>query len=202
MTAARRPRGGSPELLILRHGETAWNREGRFQGAEDSELTERGRAQAEALGRLIAALGARPGSHLALTSPQGRARETARLALGPLGFRPREEPGLAEIRMGGWTGLTRAEVDRRWPGPAGEGVLAFYTRCPEGESLAEVAARAAAVLSGLSGPTVIVTHGLTLRFLCALALGRPAEAAEDLLVPQGSLARVAAGRLEVIAPGA
>jgi broad specificity phosphatase PhoE len=53
----------------------------------------------------------------------------------------------------------------------------------------------------VSRPTVIVTHGITLRVLCALALGQEPGEAERILVPQGSLARVADGRLEVIAPG-
>lgn len=191
-----------PELLLLRHGETEWNREGRFQGALDSGLTKRGRAQAVALGGLLRVLGAGPGTHRALTSPQGRALETARIALGPLGLEFRQEPRLAEIGMGEWTGLSRAEIDARWPGPAGEGVLDFYARCPGAERLAEVADRAGAVLGQIERPTVIVTHGITLRVLCALALSRDAARAEGIAVPQGCLARVAGGRLEVLGPEA
>jgi probable phosphoglycerate mutase len=190
-----------PELLLLRHGETLWNREGRLQGARDSELTERGREQARRLGRLLRGLGVSAATHGALASPQGRARETARLVLEPLGLRAQEDARLAEIRMGDWTGLLRAEVEDRWPGPEGEGVLAFYGRCPGGERLEEVAARAAAVLAEVRHPTVIVTHGFTMRVLCALALGRGPGEAEGIVVPQGSLARVAGGRIDVIAPG-
>jgi probable phosphoglycerate mutase len=189
-----------PELLVLRHGETEWNRQGRFQGARDSALTARGREQARLLGGVLARLGVSPRSHEALASPQGRARETARIALEPLGLGAAQDLRLAEIGMGAWTGLRRAEIDDRWPGPPGEGVLAFYTRCPGGERLEAVAARARGVLASLGRPTVIVTHGLTLRVLCALALGRRLEDAEGIVVPQGRLARVASGRLEVIGP--
>lgn len=189
-----------PELLILRHGETEWNREGRFQGALDSALTGRGRAQAEALGRLLASLGVAPRSHGAITSPQGRARETARIALGPLGFEAAEDLRLAEIGMGIWSGLCHGEVASRWPGPEGEPILDFYARCPEGEGLASVAARAGAALSELDRPTVIVTHGITLRVLCALALGGDLSEAGRVVVPQGSVARVAGGRLDIVSP--
>lgn len=190
-----------PELLLLRHGETEWNREGRLQGAGDSALTDRGRAQAEALGRLLSALGVSAATHAALTSPQGRARETARIALTPLGIEAAEDPRLAEIAMGAWTGLLRSEIAGRWPGPAGEGVLAFYARCPEGERLEAVAHRAAAVLAAITAPTVVVTHGITLRVLCALALGRGLAEAERIAVPQGCLARLATGRLDVLDAG-
>jgi probable phosphoglycerate mutase len=191
---------GLPELLLLRHGQTEWNREGRFQGARDSGLTELGRAQAVGIGAVLRSLGVGLGSHAALTSPQGRARETARIALGSLGIVAGEDARLVEIGMGAWTGLTRAEIDGRWPGEPGEGLLDFYARCPGGEPLGEVARRAEAVLSGLERPTVIVTHGITLRVLCALALGLPAEAGGTLPTRQDCLHRIVAGRLEVLAP--
>lgn len=191
-----------PELLLLRHAETEWNREGRFQGALDSPLTEQGREQAAALGAVLSGLGVTPGTHAALTSPQGRARATARIALGPLGVPVGEDERLAEIGMGAWTGLRRAEIDARWPGPDAEPILDFYARCPDGEAVAAVASRAGAVLAGLDRPTIIVTHGITLRVLCALALGRDLTEAGAITIPQGSLARVAGHRFEVVSPQA
>jgi probable phosphoglycerate mutase len=161
-------------------------------------LTDRGQAQAAALGAALAAAGVAAATHDAWTSPQGRAAATARIALGPLGLTATPDPRLAEIGMGGWAGLTRAEIDRRWPGPPGEGLLAFYARAPGGEPLAALARRAAAVLAGLSRPAVLVTHGITLRVLLALALGHPPEAAEAVAVPQGRVARLAAGRLVLL----
>lgn len=191
---------GLPELLLLRHGQTEWNREGRFQGARDSRLTELGRAQALGVGRVLRDLGVGSESHAALTSPQGRARETARIALEPLGVLAGEDPRLVEIGMGAWTGLTRGEIDGRWPGRPDEELLDFYARCPGGEPLAEVARRAGAVLSGLDRPTIIVTHGITLRVLCALALGLRVEGGGGLPTRQDCVHRIVAGRLEVLAP--
>jgi glucosyl-3-phosphoglycerate phosphatase len=191
---------GLPELLLLRHGQTEWNREGRFQGARDSRLTELGRAQAAGMGAVLRDLVIAPGTHAALTSPQGRARETAQIALDRSGIQAGEDARLVEIGMGAWTGLTRGEIDERWPGVPGEGLLEFYARCPGGEPLEEVAERAGRVLSGLDRPTVIVTHGITLRVLCALALGLGPKEGGHLDTRQGCVHRIVAGRLEVLAP--
>ena len=188
-----------PELLLLRHGQTEWNREGRFQGARDSRLTDLGRAQAESMGAVLRELGVRPGAHAALTSPQARAWDTARIALGPLDIEAFEDPRLVEIGMGDWTGLTRGEIDRRWPGPPDEALFDFYGRCPGGEALSDLARRAEAVLAALERPTIIVTHGITLRVLCALALGLPAGVGGRLPTRQGAVHRIVAGRLEVLA---
>ncbi len=189
-----------PDLLLLRHGETLWNREGRMQGERDSGLTDLGRAQSAAAGLLLQALGVGPGTHVARTSPQGRAQETARVALGPLGLHAVPEPRLSEIAVGRWTGLTFAEIAAGWPGPPGEGVLAGYARCPGGEALAEVASRAEAVLASLDGPAVLVSHGVTLRVLSSVALGLPLAAAEDLACPQGWVVRLRDGRWDPLGP--
>lgn len=165
-----------------------------MQGERDSELTDLGRAQAVAMGRRLQALGVGPGTHAARTSPQGRARATARIALEPLGLQAAPEPRLSEIAVGRWTGLTFAEIAAGWPALPGEGVLASYARCPGGEALTEVASRAEAVLASLDGPTVLVSHGVTLRVLSAVALGLPLAAAEDLACPQGSVIRLRDGR--------
>ena len=186
------------DLLLLRHGETAWNAEGRAQGDRlDSPLTGRGRAQATAMGGLLAGLGVGPGTHAALASPLGRARETAALALGPLGLRARPDARLREIGVGAWAGLTWAEIAARWPGVPGEALFDFYERCEGGEGIAAVAARAGAVLVDLRGPAVLVTHGITLRVLAALALGLAPEAGgEGPHLPQGTVLRLRAGRLQ------
>lgn len=184
----------------MRHGETVWNAEGRLQGAFDSPLTGRGRRQAAAMGRILAALRVSPRTHDALSSPQGRAEQTARLALGRTGLVARPEPRLREIGMGEWAGLTRTEIATRWPAPPDEGILTFYARCPGGEDLSAVAERAADLLLSLRRPAVLVTHGLTLRLLAALALGRDWDAAEALCLPQGRVLRLRDGRADMPEP--
>ncbi len=173
-----------------------------MQGARDSALTPLGQAQCAAMGALLASLGVGPSTHAALVSPQGRAAASARLALAPLGFLPRADPRLAEVQVGAWTGLLLTDIAAGWPGSPGETLLAFYARCPDGEPLAELSARVGALVRDLRGPTVLVSHGVTLRVLSALALGLPLEAANGLPCPQGSLVRIRDGRREVLTPPA
>src|SRR5215218_5687841 len=93
-------------LYLLRHGETAWNLERRMQGSKDSTLTARGRAQAAAMGRALAAELARaPGPTVFLRSPLGRTRDTSLIVGGALGLDPaewRDDVRLAELRYGQW----------------------------------------------------------------------------------------------------
>jgi len=174
-----------PPLYVLRHGETEWNRADRMQGGLDSPLTPLGRSQALAMGRALAAAGVGPQTHDALCSPQGRARDTAALALGPLGMQAQADSRLREIAMGQWAGLARSEIAARWPGPSDEGLVAFYSRAPEGEGFVALWARVGAVLAEIRRPTVIVTHGMTSRALRALAMGLALDRIGDLPGGQG-----------------
>jgi glucosyl-3-phosphoglycerate phosphatase len=189
----------APDLLILRHGETEWNLAGRFHGELDSPLSARGRAQAVSVGGLLRDLGVTAATHDLWSSPQGRAVETARLALGPLAMTPRLDARLAEIRVGDWTGLHRDEIRRRWPGPEGEDLLAFYGRAPAGEPVADLWERAVAVLREIrriGRPAVVVTHGITSRALRAAALGWDAARMGELQGGQGVIHLIRGGRHE------
>lgn len=188
-----------PELLILRHGETLWNREGRFQGALDSALTPAGREQARAMGLILDGLGVDARSHDALTSPQGRAMETARLAVEPLGLVARPDVRLAEYGMGEWIGLRYEDVARRWPGPAAEAVHDLYARAPGGEGIAAATARLEALLASLARPTILVTHGFVRRLLCARAIGVSPRDIDLSAAVQGSVIRIRCGVLDVVA---
>ncbi|MBC6441655.1 MAG: histidine phosphatase family protein [Rhodobacteraceae bacterium] len=157
-----------PDMLVLRHGETEWNRMGRIQGNQDSALTDLGRWQAQQQGEILAGFGI-DGWHW-VSSPRGRALTTAQLASG------REvidtDSRLVEIDVGDWTGATRARIRAARPDLAGKGPLAWYDNAPGGEGIATLAARVGAFLGALSGPTVIVTHGITSRILRCLATGQ------------------------------
>ena len=93
-------------VLLLRHAETEWNRERRFQGWRDSPLSAVGRGQAESAARLLA------GSPVAAvwSSPLGRARETAAIIAAPHQLAVREAEAFKEMGFGEWEGLTRDEV--------------------------------------------------------------------------------------------
>ena len=190
-----------PEILVIRHGETEWNRAGRMQGALDSPLTETGKAQARALGLLLQRIGVTADSHLFLTSPQGRARRTAALSLDPLGATARDEPLLGEIKMGRWTGLSRAEIEARWPAPhPDEHVLDFYARAPGAERFDAVWARVGTLLDRLDRPAVLYTHGITSRFLRTRAMGWGIDRLAELPGGQGVINRVSDGRHQTLHP--
>ncbi|MGR3486296.1 MAG: histidine phosphatase family protein [Paracoccaceae bacterium] len=188
------------DLLVIRHGETEWNREGRLQGALDSPLTGRGMRQADALGCLLLRLGVGPGTHAALSSPQGRAWQTALRVLGPCGLAPRPDARLREIGVGDWAGLTRGTIGARWPGADDADEIDFYGSAPGGEGFEAVAARVAPLLGALTGPTVLVTHGMTGQALRVLAMGWGLDRMWDLPKGQGVAFRIRDGRHDVLDP--
>ena len=96
-----------PELYILRHGETLWNQQGRFQGQKDSPLTDKGRRQALAQGEVLRSVKSLP--HIVFVSPLGRTLTTAILA-APFIKTHVKDPRLLEINFGAWEGATRDAV--------------------------------------------------------------------------------------------
>ncbi len=99
------------ELVFVRHGETAWNAEHRFQGQTDVPLSPRGQAQAAALGRALANM---PFTH-AYSSDLIRALETARAILAVRDLPIVTDVRLREFDFGRWEGLTWVEIVARWP---------------------------------------------------------------------------------------
>ncbi|WP_299145221.1 histidine phosphatase family protein [uncultured Tateyamaria sp.] len=188
-----------PDLLILRHGETEWNREGRMQGEMDSPLTDTGRAQAEAQGRLLAGLDL--DGWALWSSPQGRARATAEIALP--GRDVSTDPRLSEITMGAWTGVRRAEIALQRPQLFDHhGDLTWYDEAPGGEGLEALYVRTGAFLATLRGPAVLVTHGITSRMLRCHALGLEPGAFADLPGGQGVVYAVSGGIQTCLSEGA
>ena len=159
-----------PDLYILRHGETAWNAEGRMQGALNSALTDLGRAQAARQAEILAAVDL--ADYDVLTSPQGRAFETAAIALARQVSHLRTEDRLCEIGVGDWAGKLRSELagDNDYvEGP--DGALELYEQAPGGEGFAALERRCAGFLASLTRPSVLVTHGITSRMLRAVVTG-------------------------------
>jgi probable phosphoglycerate mutase len=157
---------GSVELYILRHGQTEWNVEGRMQGALNSALTDLGRAQAARQGEILQSLDL--ANFDILTSPQGRARETASIALAPQVSLVKTDPRLREIGVGEWAGKLRARLGT-YDGPYGD--LSHYDHAPGGEGFEALEARCRGFLESLSRPAVLVTHGMTSRMIRAISTG-------------------------------
>ncbi len=155
-------------MFILRHGETLWNVEGRMQGGLDSPLTERGRAQALQQGALLRRAGAE--GLPVYSSPQGRAVETARLAMPGAG--PILDQRLREIGMGDWQGLSFDEIRRTTPGVAADsGSFYWKFAAPGGERLEEMLLRLKGFRAEVPEDAIVVTHGVSAQLLRGLVLG-------------------------------
>lgn len=173
-----------PELYILRHGETEWNAQGRMQGALNSPLTALGRAQAAQQGAILARVDL-SGFDI-ISSPQGRAFETAGIALAPQVSHIHTDAGLREIGVGLWAGKLRSELlggEDVIEGP--DGALELYERAPEGEGFGALEQRCQAFLSRLSRPSVLITHGITSRMLRCIATGVGPSGLENIGGGQG-----------------
>jgi probable phosphoglycerate mutase len=194
-------------VLLVRHGETEWNRLRRYQGWGDSPLTPHGIAQAEAIGRLLRRLPQATGAEI-VASPIGRARRTAEIiaeCLSDGGGRRRPirfDERLREISLGSWDGLDKREIKRRAPELfAGEdGRWEWYFHSPDGEIYDRFAGRIADWLADLGTyPVIAVSHGVVTRVLRGLYAGMPRDEALRLAVPQDRVFRLAGGTVEEIA---
>jgi probable phosphoglycerate mutase len=149
------------EILLIRHGETLWNGEGRIQGHRDSPLSELGRAQAAAVGARLAAEGI---DHLA-SSDLGRALETAAAVADATDLEIFVDARLRERSYGALEGMTWKEIERERPADFAR--LSSHDpnfRPEHGESLMDFRERVLGVLAELAhaaGGTraAIVTHG-------------------------------------------
>jgi probable phosphoglycerate mutase len=152
-------------VLLLRHGRTEWNASGRFQGQQDSALDVIGRAQAKAAAVAVAPM--QP--DVLLTSDLARAADTAAFVGDEAGLAPVFDARLREIHLGRWEGLTRAEARARFPAEYASWQAGVDARRGDGETYAEVGARAVACVSewldqlGQGSLVVAVTHGGTAR---------------------------------------
>ncbi len=186
------------ELYLVRHGETEWNAQGRFQGRLDSPLTSRGRAQAHDIGRLLARSLAGCGTPMLQVSPLGRARETAAIVRRYIGDpEPILEPRIQEVTLGSWDGLTEIDIDEGWPGRLdGSTPHDWFFRAPDGEPYEAACGRVAAWLHDLNGLVVAVSHGLTGRIIRGAYLQASRAATLSLAVPQDTVWRLAGGLVE------
>jgi glucosyl-3-phosphoglycerate phosphatase len=150
-------------VLVWRHGRTAWNEAGRFQGQQDPPLLEAGRVEATWAARHLVAEGVDDGGVVVATSDLGRALETATALTDLLGAPPRVDPRLREHGLGSWEGLTRAEVAERFPEQYADWQAGRPVRGRGGEDAAAVGARAVAALADLPAArtAVVVTHAAT-----------------------------------------
>jgi probable phosphoglycerate mutase len=170
-------------LLLVRHGATQLTAENRFSGAVGVDLSDEGRHQARRLGERLAD---DPISAV-YCSPLSRTVETADIVATPHGMTPVYRDGLREISHGRWEGLTREEVEARFPGEYEAWEADPFTFAPEGgESGLAVLARALPVIREIvlahEGKNVlVVSHKATLRIVLSSLLGFDARGYRDRL---------------------
>jgi broad specificity phosphatase PhoE len=150
-------------ILLLRHAQSVWNAQGRWQGWADPPLSPAGERAAGA----AADHGALDAIHASAASDLQRAARTAELLAGGRPWPPvRRYRGLRERGAGHWTGLTRPQIEERWPGALGPPLAAIAG----GESPEAVTARAVAALHRIAGEwpdgcVLAVTHGALIRLV-------------------------------------
>jgi len=175
-------------LYLARHGETVANVEHRFQGRNDTPLTEHGRIEARMLASILAeCLVGKPTPHF-VASPLPRARTTMKMILTALGIPARydTDPRLMEINLGAWDGLTDDEAcaldPKMWDARIHD---KWNVRVPGGgENYAMVAERLKAWASELREDTVAISHGAACRIFRGLFAGMNWEQMSALDEPQ------------------
>jgi len=176
---------GGRRLVLLRHGRTAWNLEGRAQGHTDVPLDDTGRAQAAAAAPYLALLH----PTLLWSSDLARARETASYVEAATGLVATLDPRVREFDVGERAGLTVAEFAAKYPEAHARWASGHITGgVPGAETIEDVTGRmvpalrdmVAALAPGETG--VVVTHGACLKVSLVALLGLPVEVDESIFV--------------------
>jgi len=161
-------------FILVRHGQTEWNRLERFRGRADVPLNEVGLAQAEATGRRVAAEW-RPAA--VYSSPLSRAVKTAEAIARRCDLDVQHHPGLVDIDFGAWQGLTLAEARQNWP----DEIDAWYNRphlasIPGGEVLDKLRLRALQTVNELAdrhpGETIVLVGHTVINRIILLGILR------------------------------
>ena len=179
-------------MILVRHGQSTWNREHRIQGQLDPPLSSEGRRQAELLGRRLA------GRRLAgfYTSDLKRAFETAEAIGALVDLIPEPTPGLREIYLGDWEGLRAEEIAALFPDAwarwseepdwdqvsGGEGAMRFEARVIA--ALDEILARHS------HGDVLVVTHGGVIQVALHRVIGRPSRGLFPFKIQNASISLI------------
>jgi broad specificity phosphatase PhoE len=175
-------------IYFIRHGETDWNAQARYQGQVDIPLNETGRAQARRNGEALRAVLSEPSSLDYVASPLGRARETMAIVRTALGL-PRDavrlDARLQEMSYGHWEGKLAADLPTIDPDGVAERARNWWHWRPQGgESYEDLTARVAEWLATVECDTIVASHGGVSRALRGAVVPVPRADVPRLAVPQ------------------
>jgi probable phosphoglycerate mutase len=181
-------------LYLIRHGETDWNREARYQGQRDVPLNETGRAQALRHGKVLKPLLPALTNFDFVSSPLCRAVETMRVIRTALGLDAdsfRTDTQIIELSYGYWEGQLAAELPKADPrGLSGKMSDPFGWRPKDGESYRDLEERVSVWLRTLEKDTIAVTHGGVSRVARGAILGIDDARVPFLDVPQDKILKL------------
>lgn len=186
------PRPAPTRLILVRHGQSTWNREHRIQGQLDPPLSADGRRQAELLAARLA--GRTFAGHY--TSDLKRALETAEVIGGQVGVPPTPKAALREIFLGEWEGLRTDEIAERYPAAWAKWVQdPDWDLVPGGERESAFEARIGGALDDLfgrhaHGDVLVVTHGGVIQVALHRILGKPSHGLFPFRIQNASISLV------------
>ena len=177
----------TPIVYFVRHGQTDWNAEARFQGTRDIPLNDKGRGQARHNGATLKGL-VDPAKVNFIASPLMRTRETMEIIRTEMGLDPQAyqtDDRLKELSFGDWEGRTVTELEETqadlW---AARQTDKWFFRPPQGESYQDLANRLRSWVNEIDGPLVVVSHGGVNRGLRFLLSDHDNETLANALIPQ------------------
>lgn len=186
-------------LYCVRHGQTDWNAQSRYQGQRDVPLNEAGQDQARRNGQALRQLLPEIANADFVSSPLGRAQETMKILRSELGLRPdgyRNDDRLKEVHYGSWEGqLLDTLIETQPAGIAARKADPYNFRPPEGESYKELLERMQSWVDGVERDTVVTTHGGISRTLRAYLLDLNPNTILDLDVPQDKVLVISKGSM-------
>ena len=186
----------------MRHGETIWNAEKRLQGRQDTPLTAKGVAQAQAFGQCLKQIVPDPAACRLIASPLGRAWQTATLAVTGMSRSPSDielEPRLVEHAFGAWEGLNQEDLNRNYAADLAARLAdKWNVPATDGESYAMVAERVGAWLSEQdeAETLIVICHGVIARVIRGLYAGMAREELMSLPEPHNKIFLLNGGMIE------
>ena len=185
----------TPPIYYIRHGETDWNAEERYQGQKDIPLNVKGEGQARRNGKRLAELLPDPTGLDLYCSPMTRTRQTLALVLEEAGWTDSDwakscifEENLREFSFGDWEGWTLEEIREREPEQYWKREKdKWATKMPNGESYEDLSLRIGKWFDRLDKPTVVIAHGGVLRIVRHFLEKIPQQEAPLLKTPQDKI---------------